>query len=288
VSAVLITHDRQLITATHRSITIWDWDSHGPCATEETFIDGSPQALALLPDRRVAIAGPYNEVQIWDPACHVWDSARGVQPVIELGRINGDYVMAVAVLPDGRVVTGGYDGRVLVWDPDHPGSRAAILGFTDHRVLALVVLRDGRVISSGTDGRVLVWDPAQQHAGPVVIGRHDSRVRAMAALPDGRIVTGGWDDGRVLIWDAGHPGSEPVELGRHNGHVQALAVLADGKVASSGSDWRVLLCDPAATGQSVLQLSCPVTTLGTAPHGQATSDLIIAHQGGGFSLWSFT
>jgi len=287
VSAVWITHHRQLITATGKSITIWDWDSHGPRVTEETFIDGHPQALALLPDRRVAIAGPYNKVQIWDPACHVRDTARGIQPVVELGRLNGDYAMAVGVLPDGRVVTGGYDGLVLAWDPDHPGSRTAVLGSTDRRVLALVVLRDGRVVSSSTDGRVLVWDPARQHADPVVIGRHDSRVRAMAALPDGRIATGGWDDGRVLIWDAGHPGSEPVELGRHHGHVRALAVLADGKVVSGGSDRRVLVYDLAATGSPVLQLSCPVATLATAPQGQATSDLVIAHRGGGFSLWSF-
>ncbi len=287
VSAVWITHDRRLITATPGSITIWGWDSHGPRATEETIIDGYPQALALLPDQRVAIAGPYNKVQIWDPACHIWDSARGIQPVVELGRINGDHVMAVAVLPEGRVVTGGYDGRVLLWDPDHPGSHPTVLGLTGHRVLALAVLQDGRVVSSGTDGGVLVWDPAQHHADPVVIGRHDSRVRAVAAFPDGRIVTGGFDDGRVLIWNPGDTGSGPAELGRHHGHVQALAVLADGKVISGGSDRRVLVCDPATAGTPVLQLSCPVTTLGTAPSGQATSDLVIAHRGGGFSLWSF-
>jgi WD40 repeat protein len=288
VSALRVTDDRRLITATHKSITRWDWDSHGPRAMEETLIDGAPLALALLPDKRVAIAGPDNKVNIWDPACHVWDPARGVQPVVELGHINGDFVAAVAVLPDGRVVTGGYDGCVLLWDPDHPGSRATVLGLTDRRVLALAVLPDGRVVSSGTDGRVLVWAPAQRHDEPVVLGRHDGWVGAVAALPDGRIVTGGWDDGRVLLWEAGHPGSVPVELGRHDGHVQALAVLADGKVASSGSDWRVLVYDPATVGTPVLHLSCPVVTLGTAPHGQATSDLVVAHRGGGFSLWSVT
>jgi WD40 repeat protein len=288
VSAVRITHDRQLITATDTSVIIWDWDSHGPCAASTTFIDGNAQSLALLPDQRVAIAGPWNKVQVWDPACRIRDSSRGIEPVVELGRINGDHVMAVAVLPDGRVVTGGYDGCVLLWDPDHPGNRTS-LGLTgDHRIYALAMLQDGRVASNGSDGRVLIWDPAQPHAGPVVIGRHDSRVRAMAALPDGRIATGGWDDGRILIWDPDCPGSEPTELGRHDDHVLAAAVLPDGRLVTSGSDRRVLVWQPAKPGAPVIQLTCQAPCLGTTSHGQARSDLVIAHEGNGFSLWSFT
>jgi WD40 repeat protein len=288
VSAVRMTHNRQLITATDKSVIIWDWDSHGPRAVEKTFIDGYAHSLALLPDQRIAIAGPWNMVQVWDPACPLRDSSRGIQPVVELGHIHGDHVVAVAVLPDGRVVTGGYDGCVLLWDPDHPGSRTS-LGLTGgQRIYVLAMLQDGRVASNGSDGRVLIWDPAQPHAGPVVIGRHDSQVRAMAALPDGRIATGGWDDGRVLMWDPNRPNSKPAELGRHNDHVLAAAVLPGGRLVTSGSDRRVLVWQPAKPGAPVFQLSCQAPRLSTTSHGQARSDLVIVHQGNGFSLWSVT
>ncbi|MFY9928119.1 MAG: hypothetical protein WAK82_08965 [Streptosporangiaceae bacterium] len=286
VSAVRITHDRRLVTATDESVIIWDWDSHGPRAVRRTFIDGYAQSLALLPDQRVAIAGPWNTVQVWDPACRIWDSSLGIQPVVELGHIHGDHVMAVAVLPDGRVVTGGFDGCVLLWDPDDPGSRTT-LGVTGHRIYALAMLPDGRVASNGSDGRLLIWDPAQPDAGPVVIGRHDSRVRAMAALPDGRIATGGWDDGRVLMWDPDRPNSEPTELGRHDDQVLAAAALPDGRLVTSGSDRRVLVWQPSKTGAPVFQLSCQAPRLSTTSHGEARSDLVIAHEGNGFSLWSF-
>lgn len=78
--------------------------------------------------------------------------------------INDDFARTL-VLPDGRIVTGGYDGRVLLWNPGAPGSRATVLGFTDHRVLAVAVLQGGRVVTSSTDGRVRVGDLAERHAG---------------------------------------------------------------------------------------------------------------------------
>jgi WD40 repeat protein len=101
------------------------------------------------------------------------------------------------------------------------------------------------------------------------------------------VVTGG-DDGRVLVWDPADPGAGPAELGRHHGTVEAVAVLADGRVVTGGDDHRVLVWDPAGACTQVVQLNCSVTALATAPLGLARSDLVIAHQGSGFSLWSFT
>ena len=77
------------------------------------------------------------------------------------------------------------------------------------------------------------------------------------------------------------------ELGRHDGGVYAVAVLADGKVVTGGGDRRVLIWDLARANPQVIQLSCSMTTLATASPGPAGSDLVIAHQGSGFSLWSF-
>ena len=202
----------------------------------------------------------------------------------DLGRGHGR-VRGVAVLSGGRVVTGGDDGRVLMWDPADPGAGPAELGREHGRVRAVAVLPDGRVITGG-DRRVLMWDPADPGAGPADLGREHGRVRAVAVLPDGRVITGG--DRRVLMWDPADSGAGPAELGWHGGTVRAAAILAGGRVVTGGADRRVLVWDPLEASTQVVQLSCSVTALATAPFGPAGSNLVIAHEGNGFSLWSFT
>jgi hypothetical protein len=78
------------------------------------------------------------------------------------------------------------------------------------------------------------------------------------------------------------------ELGRHDGAVRAVAVLADGRVVTGGTDRRVLTWDPVRASTEVIQLGCSLIALATTPPGPARSDLVIAHEGSGFSLWSFT
>jgi WD40 repeat protein len=143
------------------------------------------------------------------------------------------------------------------------------------------------VVTGGYDGRVLMSDPADPGASPAELGRHASAVRAVAVLPDGRVVTGGYDR-RVLVWDPAHPGASPAELGRHDDKVRAVAVLADRRVVTGGDDRRVLVWDPAKANAQAAQLSCSVTAVATAPLGPAMTNLVIAHKGSGFSLWSFT
>jgi hypothetical protein len=119
------------------------------------------------------------------------------------------------------------------------------------------------------------------------LGRHEALMFAAAVQPDEKVVTG-WADGRVLVWEPGAPGAAPDELGRHEDAMWAVAVLADGRVVTGGRDLRVLVWDPARPGMQVIQLSCLVSKLATAPPGPATANLVIAHQGSGLSLWSFT
>ena len=132
-----------------------------------------------------------------------------------------------------------------------------------------------------------MWDPADPGAGPAELGHGEGRVDAVAVLPDGRVITGG-DAGRVLMWDPARPGAGPAELGCHGGTVRAAAMLADRRVVTGGADRRVLVWDPVQASTQVVQLNCSVTALATAPFGPAGSKLVIAHEGNGFSLWSFT
>jgi hypothetical protein len=279
VQAVAVLADGRVVTGGADGwVLVWDPAAPGTGPAELGRHHGPVQAMAVLADGRVVTGGADGRVLVWDPA------APGTSPA-ELGRYRGA-VRAVAVLADGRAITGGEDGRVLVWDPASPGTGPAELGRYRGAVRAVAVLPEGRVISGGEDGRVLVWDPAAPGTGPAELGRHGSWVQAVAVLADGRVISGG-ADGRVLVWDPAAPGTGPAELGRHHGWVLAVAVLADGRVVTGGKDGRVLVWDPARADTQTFQLTCSVTALATARFAPARPILVIAHEGSGFSLWSF-
>ena len=280
VQAVAVLPDGRVISG-RRDGRVLAWDPAVPSAspTELSRQDDAVDAVAVLPDGRVVTGGHDGRLLAWDPN-HV-----GARPV-KLGRHHG-WVGGIAVLPDGRMVTGGHDGLLLAWDPAAPGARPTKLGRRRGPIWTVVVLPDGRVVTGGQDRWVLAWDPAHVGAKPIKLGRHHGPVYAVAAMADGHVVAGG-SDGRVLVWDLAHPGVRRAKLGRHNGWVQAVAVLPGGRVVTGGQDRRVLMWDLARAGTQVVQLSCSVTALATTSLGLDGSNLVIAHEGSGFSFWSFT
>jgi WD40 repeat protein len=281
LEAVAVLADGRVVTGGQDGrVLLWDPAHPGADPAELGRHDRPVKDMAVLADGRVVTGGQDGRVLVWDPARRRGGPA-------ELGRHHGG-VWAVAALADRRVITGGFDGRVLVWDPARRRGGPAELGRHHGGARAVAALADRRVITGGFDGRVLVWDPAHPGAEPAELGRHDGFVSAVAALADGRVVAGG-PDGRVLVWDPAHPGALPAELGRHVGWVRAVAVLADGRVATGGEDdGRVLVWDPTGASTQAVQLTCSVTALATALIGPAKSNLVITHEGSGFSLWSFT
>jgi hypothetical protein len=106
---------------------------------------------------------------------------------------------------------------------------------------------------------------------------------AVAVLPDGRVVTGGSDG--VLVLDPDAPGTGPAEIGRRGVWVSAVAVLADGRVVSGGDDG-VLVWNLGKASTHAVRLNCSVAALATSPPNSVMSELAIAHEGGGLSLWS--
>jgi len=277
-AAATLTDGRVATTGESGRVLVWDPAEPGTEPVELGRHEGLVLAVAALADGRVVTGGYDHRVLVWDPA------EPGTNP-LELGH-HMEPVMVLAALADGRVVTGGQDHRVLVWDPAEPGTNPLELGHHDSWPDALAALGDGRVITGHEDGQVLVWNPADPDADPVGLGRLDSSVRVVTVLPDGRVVTGG-SDGRLLVWDPTEPGTQPAELGRHDGPVWVVTVLPDGRVVSGGSDNRVLVWDPAASGNHLIELTCWANALAATSYGPARSNLLIAHNGGGLSYWSF-
>ena len=218
----------------------------------------------------------------------IWDTARDNADPIEIGRhLRG--VRTIALLPDGRVVSGGEDRRVLVWDPVpvSPARLALPLELGRHRrgVAAVAVLPDGRVVSGGDDGRILMWNPGAERRHPIELGRHNGEVRAVSVLPDGKVVSGG-EDRLVRMWDPARPGIASVVVGRHDGVVQTLATLADGRVISGGDERSVRVWDVPTRTESV-RIWCSAVTLAAARcPGVDASQLVIAHEGSGMSVWA--
>ncbi len=282
VRAVAVLPDGRVVSGgDDRRVRVWD-PTIGASLTTLGRLGGMFLAVAVLPDNRVVSGGDDGRVLIWDPA------AVTGRP-IEVGR-HSRRVGAVAVLPDNRVVSGGDDGRVLVWEPTTASAAQLALPFELGRhsraVGAVAVLPDGRVVSGGDDGRVLIWDPAVARTDPIELGRHSGAAQAVAALPDGRVVSAG-DDGRVRVWDPASLGTAAIEVGRHDGMARTLVALPDGRVVSAGDDRRVRVWDVSAQVEHT-RVSCSALALAVAARSDADDcQLVMAHEGGGISTWSF-
>ena len=291
-------------------VLVWDPAGTGVEPSPLGAHDSTVRAVAELKDGRVVTGGDDRLMVVWNPNRNPTIGPVGLvrYDTHEDDRYD-DYegpatvgpIYAMAVLADGRVVTGGYgeplvivgddgrvitsegDGQVLMWAPARPGTRPVDLGRDRSPVKAVAALENGQVVTGSDDLRV--WDPDRPGMPPTELGGDDGPIYAVAGLADDRVVTGGFD-GCVLMWDLTRPGAPAVKLGEHEGSVLAVAELAE-RVVSGGEDGRVLVWEPAASSGYVIQLRCSVTALATRSSGPAGSHLIIAHQGGGFSLWLF-
>ena len=282
VRAVAVLPDGRVVSGgDDRRVRVWD-PTLGDSVTTLGSLGGMFLTVAVLPDGRLVSGGYDGRVLIWDPA------AVTGRP-IEVGR-HSRRVGAVAVLPDGRLVSGGDDGRVLIWEPTTASAAQLALPFEVGRhsraAGAVAVLPDGRVVSGGDDGRVLIWDPAVARTDPIKLGRHSGAAQAVAVLPDGRVVSAG-DDGRVRVWDPASLGEAAIEVGRHDGMARTLVALPDGRVVSAGDDRRVRVWDVSAQVECA-RVSCSAVALAVATRSDADDcQLVMAHEGGGISKWSF-
>jgi WD40 repeat protein len=212
--------------------TIRLWDPARGTETARLMGVGSVRALAVLPDGRLASAGEDGTVRLWDLA-----------RAAETARIegHGGVVRALAVLPDGELAIMRADGTIRLWNPRR-GVETARLEGHGGLTRALAVLADGRLASGGDDGIIRLWDPARD-AETARLEGHGGSARALAVLPDGRLASGG-DDGIIRLWDPAR-GAESARLEGHDGSVRALAVLPDGRLASIGADGTIRLWDTA-------------------------------------------
>ena len=188
---------------------------------------GKVNALALLPDGRLASGDAAGEVRLWN------DAASGEAAVMFYA---GDKeVHALAALPDGCRVAVGMVNRprddsadnnfMQVWDVACVPPARVVNVTGDSGVHALAVLPSGCLAAGCGDCQVRVVDA---DAGTVVavLAGHTGVVVALVVLPDGRLVSGSADN-TTRVWDTGACVCvETLGCG-----AASLAVLADSRLA---------------------------------------------------------
>ncbi|HEY1067864.1 MAG TPA: hypothetical protein VGE52_17205, partial [Pirellulales bacterium] len=100
--------------------------------------------------RRIAFAGPGNDVEIWRP--------QGTARSVKLSGHTGE-VGAVAFSPNGQIAASvGVDNTVRLWDLDLGELIVTLVGH-ESWTASVAFASDGRRLASGSgDARVIVWD----------------------------------------------------------------------------------------------------------------------------------
>jgi WD40 repeat protein len=232
-----------------RDTTIRLWD---PTTGRETarLADSLVTALAILQDGRLASGSEDNTIRLWNPVtCRETARLKGH----DLG------ITALTVRSYKDLISGSDDQTIRIWDTT-TGRETARLQSYGHGVTALAVLRDGRLVSGSTDTTIRLWDLGTRREAARFEG-HCHWVTALAVMPDGRLVSGSHDK-TIRLWDVG-TGCETARLEGHASWVRALAILPDGRLASGSYDATIRLWD-VASGREITRIEIDGTPVALA------------------------
>ncbi|HEY8579210.1 MAG TPA: c-type cytochrome, partial [Beijerinckiaceae bacterium] len=149
---------------------------------------GNVNAVAFLPEGRVATAGYDGDVLIHEPS----GPARRVE--------TGSPLNSMVALPDGRLAAGGAGGQVFFIDPAE--GALTDLQAAEAPIIALAAAPDGRTIAAaGPRGGVAIIDTGERRLKFTLNGP-GLPVWSLAFSPDGRTLYSGGGDKLVRRWDA--------------------------------------------------------------------------------------
>ena len=241
-----------------------------PCGPLERVLEGhrgAIQAVAALPQGRVASGSADGTVRIWDVASG--ETIRTLK-----GRTLD--VTAVAALPAGRVASGSAQGALEIWDLVSGRTLATLQGHSA-AITAVAALPEDRLASGSADRTLCIWDLATGRASAVLKG-HSARITAVAALADGRVVSSS-EDATLRVWDL-VSGRTAATLEGHAGSVNAVAVLDEGRVVSASEDGTLRVWD-LASGRTVRTLQGAASrAVAVLPDGR-----IVAGTHGRLRIW---
>jgi cytochrome c len=146
------------------------------------FHEGAVNAVAILPDGRIATAGEDTRIALWTPG-------RAVPDTVLVG--HSGPIAAIAISPDGAgMATASWDRTVRLWSLADGQSRV----FEGHQqnVNAVAFTSDGKtLVSAGYDATIRLW-PLRGSEAPRVTTL-PLPITAVVVAPDGEIVAAAAD-----------------------------------------------------------------------------------------------
>jgi cytochrome c len=243
------------------------------------FHEGAINAVAILPDGRVATAGEDTRIALWTPGrpapdtvlgghsgpvaaiavspdgasiataswdrtVRLWSLAGGPSRVFEGHQQN---VNAVAFTPDGNtLVSGGYDATVRLWPLK--GSEASRVTTLPLPITAVVVAPDGEIVAAAADGQLHFLSSSGDERDHVEAS--PTPITALALSPTGEHLAAASIGGAVAIV-ARKQRLVTRMLEGPPGPLWAVVFSPDDKVLFTGSADRVIRRWDLATGHPI-------------------------------------
>jgi cytochrome c len=254
VRAVLPLPDGQHIVSAGFDHAVILWDARaGQARAVARWHRGSVNALALLPDGRIASAGEGGRIALWAPGL-------GAAPAQILEGHTGQ--IAALAARGGYLASAAWDGSVRLWNLAH-GSAQILEGHRGN-VNAVAFRPDGALVSAGFDGTIRLW---AANGSNQIIAEAGLPLNTLIALPDGGLAAGGVDG--VLRLIAPNGAMREVEAG--NRPIVALSLDATGArlaVASLGGTVTIWGLETARLLHTLEGPGLPVWSVAFVPDGR--------------------
>jgi cytochrome c len=243
------------------------------------FHEGAVNAVAMLPEGRIATAGADARIALWRPgeqqpqavfeghtapivslavspdgaalASAAWDRTARLWPLGDgAPRVlegHAQNVNAVAFMPDGHaLVTAGYDATLRVW-PLADGT-APIVSLLPTPLNAAVTAPDGEIITAGADGTVYFLSATGELGGSVHAS--ETPTIALAISPDGKMIAAASTRGSVAIINRAERKLARTLIGPGL-PVWSVAFFPDNHTLLTGGTDRIIRRWDAATGDPI-------------------------------------
>jgi len=254
VRAVLPLPDGQHLVSAGFDHAVILWDARaGHARAVARWHRGSVNALALLPDGRIASAGEGGRIALWAPGL-------GAAPAQILEGHTGQ--IAGLAARGGFLASAGWDGSVRLWNL--ADGSAQILEGHRGQVNAVAFRPDGALVSAGFDGTIRLW---AANGSNQIIAEAGLPLNALIALPDGGLAAGGVDG--VLRLIAPNGAMREIEAG--NRPIVALSLDATGArlaVASLGGNVTIWGVEATRLLHTLEGPGLPVWSVAFAPDGR--------------------